>query len=1069
MYVNPKRITHLLCLSLLFSFITYFQLHDAYATGLSYSLQESFESYGTAGQPGSTAPIGSPVNETQPWKNDFGSGLWSIDEEIIPSTTTKNHFMKQTALTPTVSTNDYWGQSLPEIITSNITISAKVKVLGSSGTYAGLAARYAPDGSSHEYYRFMVKKNSASYQFYIEKAFGSTGNSKSAIPLNSNSPNTSGVTIPNTTLAQAMDNLGYLPLKMNIINNLDSSVTLECYYGTTLVLSATDPASSAPYVSGQAGVYSNAGATAFDDFQVTPYYHPVITPLVINDDKDSAADLKWTVAIDNSYDIRRQGPGESTYTVIATNVAQNALPGPFTYTATGLSNSSTYNFIVTARNVPGQTSDSAPIAVSPHPIVTIPAAPTSVTTSQTNNTVLVRWPSVNGAQTYNVYRSTSSSGPFTSPIATGLGLGDTSPTLAYTDNGLVQGTYYYAVTGVNSIGEGPLSPITSIQVNPPAPPELTAIGGTREVFLTWTDVNDASSYNILRSTNSGSGYTFIGTSPTTTYTDTTVANGTMYYYVAQSANAVGSSPNSAEVSASTQVPPSTNFDLSHWKLTIPDSTASEISVAQLANGYTSPYFYTDPSDGSMTFWAPVNGGTTSGSSFPRSELREMLVPNDNTTNWMWSGIHTMTATEKVTVVPSTGKVIALQIHGVSPTGGNANPLVKMQYDSNKHAVDFLAKNASVGGSDTHFVFGGIHVGDTYNAQIQVIDGVLYMTVNGVTQSYDFIAADPGWKDLQFYFKAGAYTQDNVGPSTEGGVVKIYSLHVTHQAQSISTPTGLTGAEGISGVTLDWNPVNRATSYNILRSTTSGSGYVPIGTTTGTSFTDSTTSDGITYSYVVTAENVGGVSGTSNEVSVTIDLTPPTTTDNAPLDWVNHNVVVNLTAVDTVSGVAATYYELDDSGPLIGNTVAISSEGIHTLRYWSVDVAGNVETDKSLTIKLDKTAPTTQLTLDTASLWPANHKLVTVTATLNAIDSLSSMDHIVLTSITCNDPSLEATDIQDADYGSLDLTFKLRADKANLDIERIYTITYTATDRAGNNKSVSATVKVPHDHSDTKPQ
>jgi fibronectin type 3 domain-containing protein len=55
----------------------------------------------------------------------------------------------------------------------------------------------------------------------------------------------------------------------------------------------------------------------------------------------------------------------------------------------------------------------------------------------------------------------------------------------------------------------------------------------------WTASADAVGYNIYRSTTSGSGYTMINTSldGTPAYTDSTVASGQTYYYVATAVNA----------------------------------------------------------------------------------------------------------------------------------------------------------------------------------------------------------------------------------------------------------------------------------------------------------------------------------------------------------------------------------------------------------------------------------------------------------------------------------------------------------------------------------------------------
>src|SRR6185436_11428769 len=59
------------------------------------------------------------------------------------------------------------------------------------------------------------------------------------------------------------------------------------------------------------------------------------------------------------------------------------------------------------------------------------------------------------------------------------------------------------------------------------------------------------------------------------------------------------------------------------------------------------------------------------------------------------------------------------------------------------------------------------------------------------------------------------------------------------------------------------------SYNVLRSTTSGSGYVSVGTPTATSFTNNTgLTNGTTYFFVVRAVNSAGTSGNSAQVSAT---------------------------------------------------------------------------------------------------------------------------------------------------------------------------------------------------------
>ncbi|MDQ0920509.1 putative Ig domain-containing protein [Paenibacillus sp. V4I5] len=201
----------------------------------------------------------------------------------------------------------------------------------------------------------------------------------------------------------------------------------------------------------------------------------------------------------------------------------------------------------------------------------------------------------------------------------------------------------------------------------------------------------------------------------------------------------------------------------------------------------------------------------------------------------------------------------------------------------------------------------------------------------------------------------------------------------------------------------------------------------------------------------------------------VDTIAPTTTDDAQQGWANHDVMVNLAASDSGSGVAATYYTLNGGIEQMGTTVNVTKEGTHSLVYWSVDNAGNVEGAHTVTIQIDKTAPELNVVLDKTELWPPNHSLVTVTAQVYGNDSLSGIDSIVLTSITSNEPDQgtsaedQPNDIQNAEYGTLDSSYILRAERSEQGTGRTYTITYTATDKVGNVTVKMITVTVPHDH------
>jgi hypothetical protein len=104
---------------------------------------------------------------------------------------------------------------------------------------------------------------------------------------------------------------------------------------------------------------------------------------------------------------------------------------------------------------------------------------------------------------------------------------------------------------------------------------------------------------------------------------------------------------------------------------------------------------------------------------------------------------------------------------------------------------------------------------------------------------------------------------------------------------------------------------------------------------------------------------------SPQVTTTLqDETAPITTDDASSGWRNSAVTVVLDASDGGSGVAETLYKIDDDSSYTAGTSVVvdappdhSNDGIHTIRYYSVDRAGNVESVETATVRIDTIAPT----------------------------------------------------------------------------------------------------------------
>lgn len=234
------------------------------------------------------------------------------------------------------------------------------------------------------------------------------------------------------------------------------------------------------------------------------------------------------------------------------------------------------------------------------------------------------------------------------------------------------------------------------------------------------------------------------------------------------------------------LPPGSSFDLSHWKLTLPIDAAGGVSGVAveiknpLLQTYTSQFFYTG-TDGAMTFWCPELGATTSGATSPRTELREQSTPGDSSLNWTAYGTHILRGQCRVTQLPNTGAVIIGQVHGYP-----SQLLVKIQYDG--AWVKASVHVSLTGGGDIPFYY---YVGPNalIDYEIKIEDGVASMMVNGVSYSHNFFADDPAWAGITYYFKAGAYLQDNSGPVTAGGRVSFYQLSATHPVAG--TPPSIT--------------------------------------------------------------------------------------------------------------------------------------------------------------------------------------------------------------------------------------------------------------------------------------
>lgn len=155
------------------------------------------------------------------------------------------------------------------------------------------------------------------------------------------------------------------------------------------------------------------------------------------------------------------------------------------------------------------------------------------------------------------------------------------------------------VTSGSSTSSGSTGSTTTA---PSVPTGLSATAGNAQVSLSWTASSGASSYNVLRSTTSGSGYASIASGVTTTsYTNTGLTNGTTYFYVVQAVNSTGTSGNSTQASATPMGTSSSLPSGCSSPITVPAGTSS-VTLNSTAGGCYKVTIPSTTNNGNIAGW-----------------------------------------------------------------------------------------------------------------------------------------------------------------------------------------------------------------------------------------------------------------------------------------------------------------------------------------------------------------------------------------------------------------------------------------------------------------------------------
>lgn len=277
----------------------------------------------------------------------------------------------------------------------------------------------------------------------------------------------------------------------------------------------------------------------------------------------------------------------------------------------------------------------------------------------------------------------------------------------------------------------------------------------------------------------------------------------------------------------------------------------------------------------------------------------------------------------------------------------------------------------------------------------------------------------------------------------------------------------------SAVHLNWKSEDSLSGVSKTQIRINGGDWIDV-TDQGYTFT----TDGnytVDYRSMDQAGNVEAVQTTTFHLDATAPVIKPimpvSTGSNG---WFTTNATVSFSGTDNLSGLASMQYSINgDPWQPYAVPLQFTADQSSIIRVIGTDQAGNTSEPVAAEVKVDKTPPSLKISVDKDTLWPPDHKIVPIHVTVEASDAMSGLQSVVLTSITSNEPSdgsgdgHTSNDIQGAEYGTNDTDFYLRAERSGNSDGRIYTVIYTATDKAGNVTVATATITVPHDQSQNK--
>ena len=675
-------------------------------------------------------------------------------------------------------------------------------------------------------------------------------------------------------------NAGTSILSWNVANATSIKITPGTFATTTLSGTTTvNPSATTVYTLTATNTSGSATSTATVTVDVTA---PTIPQgLSVTSTTASTAALSWSASTDSG------GSGLAGYRVFrclgtCTPTTQIGTSTSTTYADSGLNVATAYTYAVAAYDNVGNVSANSNAAAA-----TTKSSAVPVISTFTANPTLV---GPNGASTLSwiVTNATSiaiSPGTFTT----------TTLSSTTTENPTV--TTVYKLTATNANGSTTATATVTVDATAPTIPQSFAVTSTTSTTaaLSWSASTDSggsglAGYKVFRCAGTCTPTTQVGTTASTTFTDTGLIASTAYTYAVAAYDNVGNaSANSNTAAATTK-----------------SSTIPTIST------FTTNPILVGPNGASTLSWTVTNAAsiTITPGTFTTTTLSSTTAENPTATT-----VYTLTATN---ANGSTTSIATVTVDGTPPTVPQA--LALNSTTSSTASLTWSASTDSGGsGLSGYKIF---RCPGTCTPTTQV----------GSSTSTSF--TDTGLSASTAYtYAVAAY--DNVGNTSANS----NNVSATTAAQPVPTISNfvVTPASIIAGqsTTLSWSTSN-ATSLSISPS---------VGTVTGS--TSTVVSPIGNQTYTLTATNSFGSVTAQASVTVTFDTVAPTVPANLSATTTSSSQI-NLSWNASTDNVGVAGYQIYRNGAQVGTTGALSysdtglsASTAYTYAVAAYDASGNV--------------------------------------------------------------------------------------------------------------------------------